>query len=75
MINFTRIGLPIIATLVIGGLISFFIVFNFYPEKHENIPIDGRCYELTGDAHKAYNYLISKSKKNSLVSLVIKFRM
>jgi hypothetical protein len=67
MTSFTRLGIPIIASLIVGGLVSFFIVFNFYPEKHENIQIDGRCYELTGAAHKAYNYLISQSKKNSLV--------
>lgn len=72
MVSFTRLGIPIIAALIIGGLISFLLVFNFYPEKHENIQIDGKCYELTGDAHKAYNSLISQSKKNSLVSQINK---
>ena len=72
MVSFTRLGIPIIASLIIGGLISFLLVFNFYPEKHENIQIDGKCYELTGDAHKAYNSLISQSKKNSLVSQINK---
>ena len=72
MVSFTRLGIPIIAALIIGGLISFLLVFNFYPEKHENIQIDGKCYELTGNAHKAYNSLISQSKKNSLVSQINK---
>jgi len=72
LVSFTRLGIPIIAALIIGGLISFLLVFNFYPEKHENIQIDGKCYELTGDAHKAYNSLISQSKKNSLVSQINK---
>ena len=72
MVSFTRLGIPIIAALIIGGLISFLLVFNFYPEKHENIQIDGKCYELTGDAHKTYNSLISQSKKNSLVSQINK---
>ena len=72
MVSFTRLGIPIIVALIIGGLISFLLVFNFYPEKHENIQIDGKCYELTGDAHKTYNSLISQSKKNSLVSQINK---
>jgi len=72
LVSFTRLGIPIIAALIIGGLISFLLVFNFYPEKHENIQIDGKCYELTGDAHKTYNSLISQSKKNSLVSQINK---
>ena len=72
MVSFTRLGIPIIVALIIGGLISFLLVFNFYPEKHENIQIDGKCYELTGNAHKAYNSLISQSKKNSLVSQINK---
>jgi pyruvate/oxaloacetate carboxyltransferase len=72
LVSFTRLGIPIIVSLIIGGLISFLLVFNFYPEKHENIQIDGKCYELTGDAHKAYNSLISQSKKNSMVSQINK---
>lgn len=72
MTSFTRLGIPIIASLIVGSLISFFIVFNFYPEKHENIQIDGNCYELTGNAHKAYNYLVAQSKKNYLTLLLSK---
>jgi hypothetical protein len=50
MVNYALIAIPLIAMLVIGGVISFFIVFSFYPEKHENISIDGKCYELVGAA-------------------------
>lgn len=67
MMNYTRFAIPIIAALVVGGLISFFIVYSFYPEKHENIKIDDKCYELTGAAHHAFTSLTSRIEKNSLL--------
>jgi hypothetical protein len=66
MVSFTRLGIPIIGSLIVGGLISFIIVFNFYPEKHENVQVDGKCFELKGAAHNAYNQLLAQSKKNYL---------
>jgi hypothetical protein len=66
MVSFTRLGIPIIGSLIVGGLISFIIVFNFYPEKHENVQVDGKCFELKGTAHNAYNQLLAQSKKDYL---------
>ena len=37
MINYGLLAIPLIAILVIGGVISFFVVYSFYPEKHENV--------------------------------------
>jgi hypothetical protein len=65
--NYTRFAIPIIAALIVGGLVSFFIVYSFYPEKHENIKINGKCYELTGAAHHAFINLTSRIEKNSLL--------
>ena len=65
--NYTKFAIPIIAALIVGGLVSFFIVYSFYPEKHENIKIDGKCYELTGAAHHAFINLTSRIEKNSLL--------
>jgi hypothetical protein len=65
--NYTRFAIPIIAALIVGGLVSFFIVYSFYPEKHENIKIDGKCYELTGAAHHAFINLTSRIEKNFLL--------
>jgi hypothetical protein len=48
--------------LVIGGVISFFIVFSFYPEKHENVSIEGKCYELVGEAHEKITKLTAEMK-------------
>jgi hypothetical protein len=69
LISFTRLGIPIIATLIVGGLISFMLVFNFYPEKHENVKVDGKCFELKGTAHNTYTHLLAQSKKNYLEKL------
>lgn len=65
--NYTGFAVPIIAALIVGGLVSFFMVYSFYPEKHENIKIDGKCYELTGEAHHAFINLTSRIEKNSLL--------
>lgn len=62
MINYGLIAIPLIAMLVIGGVISFFIVFSFYPEKHENVSIDGKCYELIGAAHAKITNLTAEMK-------------
>lgn len=48
--------------LVVGGVISFFMVFSFYPEKHENVSIDGKCYELIGAAHAKITNLTAEMK-------------
>jgi hypothetical protein len=62
VVNYGLIAIPLIAILVIGGLISFFIVFSFYPEKHENVSIDGKCYELVGAAHEKFTSLTAEMK-------------
>ena len=60
MVNYDFIAIPVIAILAIGGLISFFIVFSFYPEKHENVRVDGKCYELVGAAHEKITSLTAE---------------
>ena len=72
MVSFTRLGIPIIASLIVGGIISFILVFSFYPEKHENVQMDGKCFELKGTAHDTYTHLLAQSKKNYMKSLTSK---
>ena len=72
MVNYGLIAIPLIAILVIGGLISFFIVFSFYPEKHENVSIDGKCYELVGTAHEKITSLIAEMKITKMLLQVSK---
>src|ERR671919_934889 len=72
VVSFTRLGVPIIASLLVGGIVSFIIVFNSYPEKHENIQVNGKCFELKGTAHNGYNELVAQSKKNYIKILASK---
>lgn len=72
MVSFTRLGLPIIASLIVAGIVSFMIVFNSYPEKHENVQVNGKCFELKGAAHNEYNELLAHSKENYLKILTSK---
>lgn len=62
MVNYGLIAVPLIAILVIGGVISFFVVFSFYPEKHENVSINGKCYELVDMAHEKITNLTAEMK-------------
>ena len=62
MLNYGLVAIPLIAILVIGGVISFFVVYSFYPEKHENVSIDGKCYELVGMAHQKITNLTAEMK-------------
>ena len=67
LIKYGTLAIPIIVALIIGGVISFLVVYSFYPEKHENISIDGKCYELTDMAHEAFTNLVAENKKNTLL--------
>jgi hypothetical protein len=49
------------------GLSVFWVVYRFYPEKRENINLNGRCYELTGQAHEEFVKLTAEQKKNGLI--------
>jgi hypothetical protein len=60
MLDITRLAVPVIAILAIGGVISFLLAYSFYPEKHENVTVDGKCYELLGKAHEQYVNLAAR---------------
>jgi hypothetical protein len=62
MINYGLLAIPLISILVVGGVISFFVVYSFYPEKHESVSIDGKCYELVGMAHQKITNLTAEMK-------------
>jgi hypothetical protein len=42
MVDYGRLAIPAILILAVGGVISFFLAYNFYPEKHENVTVDGK---------------------------------
>ena len=72
MINYATIALPLIAVLAISGVISFFVVYSFYPEKHENIKIDGKCYELVDAAHEKITNLNAEMKIKTMLLQISK---
>jgi hypothetical protein len=74
MINYGLIAIPLIAMLVIGGVITFFIVFSLYPEKHENVSIDGKCYELVGVAHEKITKLNAEMKITKMLLQISKIK-
>lgn len=66
MLNFRRLAIPTVIALAIGGIISFLLAFNFYPEKHVNVNIEGDCYELLGKAFEEYRNLVNENELNKL---------
>jgi hypothetical protein len=56
-----------IMVLVVGGVSSFLLVYSFYPEKHENVNIDGKCYELIGVAHQKFMNLAENKEIETLI--------
>jgi hypothetical protein len=57
MVNFRALAIPAIIVLLVGGTISFFMAFSFYPEKHVNVKINGECYEFLDNAYAKYKKL------------------
>ena len=57
MVDFHRLTIPIIVILIVGGTISFFLAYGFYPEKHVNVKVDEKCYEFLYNALTKYNRL------------------
>jgi hypothetical protein len=57
LVDFHRLAIPIILILAVGGVVSFFLAYNFYPKKNVNVNFDGTCYELLGSAFEQYKKL------------------
>ena len=67
MVNYSMLAIPLIGVLIIAGTTSFIIVYSSYPQKHENISIDGKCYELLGTAHQRYGNLTAEAEINKMI--------
>jgi hypothetical protein len=67
MVNYSVLAIPLIGVLIIAGTTSFIIVYSSYPQKHENISIDGKCYELLGTAHQRYGNLTAEAEINKML--------
>ena len=66
MVDYGRLAIPAILILAIGGVISFLLAYSFYPEKHENVTSDGKCYELLDAAHEQYVNLAARKDIETL---------
>jgi len=62
LVSISNIVVPGICVLIVAGIISFFIVYGFYPEKHANVNLYGVCYELVGPAYKKYTNLAAQKE-------------
>ena len=63
MIEYYKFAIPAIVVVIIGGMISGLLAYNFYPEKHVNVNIgDGKCYELLDLANVKYQDLAAKNE-------------
>ena len=62
LVDYRKLSIPVIIILVIGGVISFLLAFNFYPEKHINLTLDVRCYELIDNANIQYQNLAAYNR-------------
>jgi hypothetical protein len=62
MIDYHKLAIPTIAVLAAGGIISFLLAYNFYPEKHVNVNIGGKCYELLDSAYTKYQDLAANNE-------------
>lgn len=63
-LSFHKFVFPGILILLIGGTIGFLLAFTYYPEKHVNVNIDGKCYELLDEANEKHKILRAQNEIN-----------
>ena len=63
-LSFSQLAIPGILVLLVGGTIGFLLAFNYYPEKHVNVNVDGRCYELLDESNEKYKILRAQNEIN-----------
>ncbi|MGN6346331.1 MAG: hypothetical protein ACTHME_01380 [Candidatus Nitrosocosmicus sp.] len=66
MVSISNIVIPSVCVLIVAGILSFFVVYGFYPEKHVNVNLYGVCYELVGPAYQKYTDLAAQKELTML---------
>lgn len=66
MVEISKLAIPAIGVLAVVGVIGFFLAFNLYPEKHVNVTVEGKCYELLDEANRRYQNLASRNEIEKL---------
>ena len=59
-----KLAIPGIVTLLAIGTAGFLLAFSYYPEKHVNVEIDGKCYELLDTANEKHKILRAQNEIN-----------
>ena len=62
--SFSKLVIPGILVLLVGGTIGFLLAFNYYPEKHVNVNVDGKCYELLDESNEKHKILRAQNEIN-----------
>jgi hypothetical protein len=63
-LSFYRLAFPGILALLAVGAVGFLLAFSYYPEKHVNVDIDGKCYELLDTANEKHKILRAQNEIN-----------
>ncbi|HEX5187851.1 MAG TPA: hypothetical protein VFV86_13270, partial [Nitrososphaeraceae archaeon] len=63
-LSFYKVAFPGILALLVVGTIGFLLAFSYYPEKHVNVSIDGRCYELLDESNEKHKILRAQNEIN-----------
>jgi hypothetical protein len=59
-----KLAFPGILGLLVVGTAGFLLAFNYYPEKHVNVDIDGTCYELLDASNEKHKILRAENEIN-----------
>ena len=59
-----KLAFPGILALLAVGTVGFLLAFSYYPEKHVNVDIDGKCYELLDTANEKHKILRAEDEIN-----------
>jgi hypothetical protein len=59
-----KLAFPGIVALLAVGTAGFLLAFSYYPEKHVNVDIDGKCYELLDASNEKHKILRDENEIN-----------
>ncbi len=62
VLSFYKLAFPGILSLLVVGTIGFLLAFSYYPEKHVNVDIDGKCYELLDESNEKHKILRAENE-------------
>jgi hypothetical protein len=63
-LNLYKLAFPGIVALLAVGTAGFLLAFSYYPEKHVNVDIDGKCYELLDVSNEKHKILRAEDEIN-----------